>query len=750
MQDTVYQTASEAAEALDVKHTTVTGWIKTGRLKAEQVKPSGKDAYRIRHSDLLEASRGTLFEQPVEAPQMRLDTPEDQRRDALSLEVLWPEERRSEQFSSDILAGFKSFRALTYTVSLPSIFKLLTTQDYELVEVVFGCEALVRESNADKVVRLQEAIETELARTYIGVGGETDERTQHLMAWQASGRAKFYTVGGGVVHSKLYFLERSGLRRVLVGSANLSEKAMSGRQGEVLLAYDNDDWMWGKLLRKYEAARTLASGLRLKTQITPAHLVRAEDLPAGRETKKDKPATIYTFDLTDVPGDPEYLAVRADDLDANIGEALREGIQPIPNGGATIRRAALKKINYAAAAQRPDEPDKLHRLDRVNDRFIYDGRVINSPLSDDGITRDALLISQYINKFQEFGVRSDILQRNYYGLMGWLYFTPFMPALARQVHLRGGNAAKEMKHVAIIYGQSNCGKSALAKFLMISMFGPPTTVDDSCFTQSDFKARTSSVGVLPIYYEDVSGARFAGRSRNQGEVIVKYYDQLVGRTGQYPCAIVTSNAEEFSNEVRNRAFLVYTPKGIASDDNETRNRLDQEVLPLLNRVGQDFYSEYLSRMAAILSTVEDPTGVDYLWESTNLIRTMLQDNLMEGEDLPVWAEATTASDFNGRAWELKHKQMASRLTRNRFTPHFPPASGFWTVTGEHILIGVESVKSVLRDKEVQDHWVDREANYGSGNVLYLYRSEIEESIRRSDPNWHLPVPFIRRLMALSR
>ena len=158
-----------------------------------------------------------------------------------------------------------------------------------------------------------------------------------------------------------------------------------------------------------------------------------------------------------------------------------------------------------------------------------------------------------------------------------------------------------------------------------------------------------------------------------------------------------------------------------AEDNPT-GRLLQGIIETVD----EFYSENLSRMAAILSTVEDPTGVDYLWESTNLIHTMLQDNLMEGEDLPVWAEATTASDLNGRALELKHKQMASRLIRNRFTPHFPPASGYWAVTGEHILIGVESVKSILRDTEVQDHWVDREANHGGRNVLYhLYRSEIE-------------------------
>ena len=399
---------------------------------------------------------------------MRLDTPDDPDRHALTLEVVWPAEQRVQPFQSEILSGFKTFRAITYTVSLPSILKLLTAQDYDLAEVVFGSEALVRETSAERVVLFQAAIEDELAKGYIGIGGASDPRTEQLMAWQAEGRARFYAAAGGVIHSKLYFLERPGLRRVLVGSANLSERAMSGRQGEVLMAYDNDDWVWTTLLRKYDAAVSLSTGLQLKAEYKPAHLVRAEDIPAGRETKTNETVNIYTFEQTDMPGDPEYISLRAADLETTLAEGLRENIKPLPHGQATIHEASLKKVNYAAAPKRTDDPRQLHQLQRVDHsgrpaRFIYDGRPIERPDSNDGIARDALLISQYMDKFQEFGGPSAILQRNYYGFMGWLYFTPFMPSLARQLHLAGGNASKDLKHLAVIYGQSNCGKSALTQ-----------------------------------------------------------------------------------------------------------------------------------------------------------------------------------------------------------------------------------------------------------------------------------------------
>ena len=408
------------------------------------------------------------------------------------------------------------------------------------------------------------------------------------------------------------------------------------------------------------------------------------------------------------------------------------------------------KMNYAAAPKRPDDPTKFHRLDRVNNHFIYDGRQIERPTSSEGLDRDALLIRQYMDKFQEFGEEAEELQRHYFGLMGWLYFAPFMPGLARAIHCTGGNAARDIKHLAIIYGQSNCGKSALVKFLMTSMFGPPAVLSDSLFTQTEFTQRQPHVGVLPLYYEDVGGNRFSGGSRNQGELIIKLYDSLVGKTAHYPCTLVTVNAEasEFANEVRNRGFPIYARIGIASDDDDTRRRLDKEVLPLQNRIGQDFYAEYLYRMGEIVAGIQDsgqdPSLFDYLFESTTLIRMLMLEHLRADEVIPAWAKPITTSDFTRWAWGLKHRQLANRLARHLYRPHNPPPVGYWTATATDILIGVDSVRDIMRAREIQDHWVNREHTHGSSKVLYLHRGAVVESVQRTIPAWRLPVPSLQR------
>lgn len=120
---------------------------------------------------------------------------------------------------------------------------------------------------------------------------------------------------------------------------------------------------------------------------------------------------------------------------------------------------------------------------------------------------------------------------------------------------------------------------------------------------------------------------------------------------------------------------------------------------------------------------------------------------MEDEELSPWAKLLSASYFNAMAWELKHKQMAARLTEQLFTTEFPPPVRRWTATDTDIIIGVESVRDVYRAKEIQDHWIRNESTYGSGKFMVLIREEVEDSIRRSHPDWSLQVPTERGVLA---
>ncbi|MCE2458769.1 MAG: phospholipase D family protein [Dehalococcoidia bacterium] len=264
----------------------------------------------IQHKDLVAARRGTMFAEETGPSQLRLDSEEDRKKDALSLQVVRPMEQRSELFHPRILTGYSSFRAVTYTVSIPMILELLSQNNYEKFEVIFGAERLTRTHDASRIIVMQQAIEEELTKGFVGMGGVNDIGLKSIMDRQASGQARFLAISGSVVHSKVYLLESKGQRRALVGSANLSKAALSGRQGEVLLAFDDDDYMWEEMEALYEALRVFASvPIRVGTEIRSAHLASVKDLPVSRKVDEE-PITLYVETPGDLPGDVEVLGAR--------------------------------------------------------------------------------------------------------------------------------------------------------------------------------------------------------------------------------------------------------------------------------------------------------------------------------------------------------------------------------------------------------------------------------------------------------
>ena len=75
-----------------------------------------------------------------------------------------------------------------------------------------------------------------------------------------SGQAHFRVLRKSIAHAKLYLLSGPGDRnRVIIGSANLSEQAFSGRQPETLVVFDDDEAAWEHYNRMYRSVRDEAS-----------------------------------------------------------------------------------------------------------------------------------------------------------------------------------------------------------------------------------------------------------------------------------------------------------------------------------------------------------------------------------------------------------------------------------------------------------------------------------------------------------
>ena len=755
MQQEKYLSIAEAAEMLTVSQTTVRDWINKGELLgelAESGPKGGRPGLRVKEKDLIVfnrrriASPGSATHRPA-----LLLTDEDKRADALSLELIWPDEDRSRPFDLDIFDGYTDvFRAVTYTPSIDTILWLLTEKPFERVEVVFGDERLVKGDKAHPLL-VQQAIDDLLTQRFIGIGGSADPVAAKLLEHQASGRLRLMVMAPGVVHSKLYLLEGAAGRRVMAGSANLSKQAMSGKQGEVLYVHDDHPFVWRRIERKYEAIAALAgkSALKLKAEVKRAELVKMDDLPIRDSITEETPVDLFIPGAAAEPGPgdgPAYLGIRLAELDPVLGNSLATNLKPNKDGVVRITPAKVRQVDRTAASQsRNPAVMPPARLDIVNGRFIYDGRPVPPPEDPHAVAQDACVITQYFNMMENFGEGAATMQRNYFGFMGWLFFTPFM-STARRERQKESPKNANFKLMALIYGPANSGKSGLVDFLQSAMFGDRTTYTDKGdvrFNPTDCAKLRKKRGALPIFFDDVAASRFTANrgGETSGETIAKEYDQAANQGDEYyPCLLVAMNADarEFSDPVRKRCLMVYANQSIPEDNGELRARLDADVLPLHNRIGTAFYAEYLDRMSQRISRIGDGQWMDfdYLWESTTLIRTMLDENRGQDEVLPQWCKPVGWKDYDDAAWELKREQLKRLLEVETQVKTFPPPVGRWMLRGDTIYLGVDDFRAELKSNEYPSYLLD--AATCRAGVIGLNKNQTVAMLRRSDDTYELP------------
>ena len=95
--------------------------------------------------------------------------------------------------------------------------------------------------------------------------------------------------------------------------------------------------------------------------------------------------------------------------------------------------------------------------------------------------RDAGLLVDYFKNYEgAFEGNVPGLQRDYFILASWLYFSPFLCDL-RSLALLQDTDVIRYPTFAIVFGKSNCGKTSLVDTLMTSMFGYAHTVDKRSF-----------------------------------------------------------------------------------------------------------------------------------------------------------------------------------------------------------------------------------------------------------------------------
>ena len=340
------------------------------------------------------------------------------------------------KFAWSLFDGFDRIRILTYSAGVSAIVRLLDRHGFSDFECVFGCENTLR-TLRDIMAFQQVAI----GDTRAAIKNLSHERHAFILSRVRDGQARFRVLRKQIAHAKLYLLENteSGRKRAFIGSANLSETAFGGLQSETLVCFDDDAAAWSHYLGMYEAIRDQASDeVPLPSERVEHAEISLLDVPV-LDPNDHSTLVIDSTEAEQQEGNVIQINVptqieRIERMKAAIPPAVANLIPPPRNGRQQItrelRREIAKEFSRIRVVQTEEEAD--HRelsIDRDAKTVSLFGEPFSLEPDPIAARSDAKLLVEFFGNYEgtfEGGMGVERLQRDYFILWSWLYFSPFM------------------------------------------------------------------------------------------------------------------------------------------------------------------------------------------------------------------------------------------------------------------------------------------------------------------------------------
>ena len=633
------------------------------------------------------------------------------------------------QFSWELFEGYDSLRVLTYSASTAAIVRMLDSFSFTSFECVFGSEVTLKDIK--NILAFQKIV---VGDTRAAIMGLKDERHLHILQRVHAGQARFRVLRKSVAHAKLYLLSNAdGRNRVVVGSANLSEQAFSGRQPETLVCFDNDERAWAHYSRMYELIRDSASD---EIPLPEDRIVQAEIEVDETPVIQDKTGTlvIEPSKEDDLLASMPVQVSRIEKVAAVLGPRLSSALPVMRNGRQHFTPEVKREISRVRLVKTVEEADNRYfSIDRTNRTAILSGS--NFPLEPDdaSVNADAQLLLGYFKNYEDsFEGNVPALQRDYFILMSWLYFSPFLCEL-RSLALLQDTDVIRYPSFAIVFGKSNCGKTSLVETLTTSMFHFAPTVDKSSFTRAQLRSLQQAYKRMPVVFDDVGRTVF----RNHGVDVIK--NEYLPGVEEHPGFILSMNAAEpqsFPDEVVKRCLMIYTTTALPSYDESLRQVLQGRVQQVRHSLSGHLYRQYLVEVMNELD--EERLPEDWLFLSSSIISRLLARST--SDPLPSWAKPITWLEYASKRYDRVQARLNGLLRDSTRTASEGDTPSGWTADGSRVICWEPRDafgRSGFSWEDVPSTLIDQDASSGGRTVLY--RARLEEFLGRrlgpKGPRW---------------
>ncbi len=632
------------------------------------------------------------------------------------------------KFDWELFEGYDYLQVLTYSASVKAIVRMLDHFSFKKFECVFGCEATLRDIKS--VLAFQKVV---VGDTRAAIMGLKDERHLHILESVHAGKVQFRVLRESIAHAKLYLLSsKDGRKRIIIGSANLSEQAFSGKQSETLVLFDNDQAAWDHYSQMFQGIRDSASD---EIELPADRITNAEIEVPETPVMSDMSGTLVIEGPvpteTTLPGQIE----RIERIAAVLGPRLSAATPAIRNGVQRITPEIKREISRIRLVKTAEEADnRFLAIDRPNRTAVLSGEQFPLEWDDASVATDASLLLNYFRNYEgAFEGNVPGLQRDYFTLASWLYFSPFLCDL-RSLALLQDTDVIRYPTFAIVFGKSNCGKTSLVDTLMTSMFGYAHTVTKRSFTTAQLRALQNGYKRFPVVFDDIGRRAFNSHGRD----MIK--DELQPGVAEYPGFMLSMNAEpqSFPDEVVKRSLMIYTTTALPSHNEGLRQELQGKVQEMRRSMTGHLYRRYLVEVMDRLD--EERLPEDWLALSSGTLSRIIAK--ATGEALPNWCREISWLSYAEKRYDRVKARIFSLLRDSSRAKSEGEVPNGWMIDGDRVIVWEQRDAFGRRGfdwEDVPSTLIDEDASSGNRTVLYLAGLEAFLGQRLVTPRrWWMP------------
>jgi len=572
----------------------------------------------------------TLFDDSGEQNLPNLSAPRGSKLDVVKMEfceaetVTWQE----------LFDGFQKLYAITYSSGLDFVCMLL--RKFDCAEIIFGCDEVISYS-------MQEIMAYQL-KTIERIREKAGKNKLDMISQIDDGSLRLYVARKQLSHEKLYLLEaEDGRKRVVMGSANMSYSAFSGRQRENICYIDGEkafDWYKDS----YEALKADSSD-----SITSQALAIADDggnleaIPVMQTVLVKKALVLEP--VTDLKEEVRFVLDMknlAGKFTPFVPKADKKGRIMLSPETVKQTRRRVEDANIQEKELRNEYPQLV--VDTENQTVLLNGETLDLNPDRDSVHRDVELFLEYMNGYEKFHGDVAGMQARYFEFANWFFTTPFMASM-RNMAVRYNHNLLPYPVFGLVYGQSKAGKTSFLETLLKMMIGQKTKIAAPDFTRSGIEQMKRVVKGAPIIVDDLTNTRF---SQHAIETIKNDDFGVLDKLLNYPAVVISANEDvkAVAPEVIRRTVICRVQAGLMN----TELMKSSVVRKVQKNIGTAFYREYLRRMREQLPELleelkedESSGAPDILTVSSTIICDIMGEQ--QESELPFYIRPLTLDDY---------------------------------------------------------------------------------------------------------